>query len=881
MKKFVFLLVFSILTIVAYAQNPLYLISQGGTVTDCAGDFYDSGDGTGAYGANENFTITFNSSSSTITHIKMTFNNFDVDPGDTLICYDGPNTAAPVIGKYNNNNLPPNFVDASIYNVSGDLTFQFKSNGTLQNAGWFGSLVCIPQCQDIIAAFDSVACIPHPNDSNYIDICLGNTIKFAALGAGPGVFPQNNALYTQDSSTSLFIWDFGDGTSDTGRIVYHTYTLLRGYDIGLTIIDAQGCMNQNYLNGRVRISTDPIAQVHPVADLCSSADTTYMTLGYNINSVVVVEPIMAHQSSSQRYDSLTFIPDGPNCPPGTYNTEVTFTQFLPGQTITSSNDVLSICVDIEHSFAGDLGFSIICPNGQTVILDGNDHSGGSYLGNANDVDGTPACSPAANTPGSPWVYCWSQIYPQQGSLNVLDALTSPVPATDTLNNTGYLIPDASLSGLIGCPLNGTWNIQITDNWGIDNGYVFWWELNLDPALLPGGWSYQVPIDTVIWSGSFLSIIDDSTVMAVPTSSGSFPYTVTVIDAFGCSYDTTLYIQVVESSHPDLGPDTTLCGNGLQYLLDAGQGTTFNWSTGSHTSTQIVNTSGIYSVEVLNYNLDSTLTCFGYDTVKIIVYNQPFIDLGPDICSASDSAILLDAGYPGYQYIWNDGSTNQTMNVTQSGQYAVTISETIGNGCEDRDTISISINPATSLEIIATDVDGNDISSSNIEICSHKTVKLTVKDVAGYLDNPNYVYTYYWDTPLAKYYTRDISLTCLPEGANNIRAYVTGCIVTDTVQLITTKLCVLELPNVFTPNGDGVNDFFEIEGIEDFPNSTVQVFNRWGKKIFESENYNNSDNAWTGENSAAGVYYYVLKVNYGEKNTCLDAKDFSGTVTIMR
>jgi gliding motility-associated-like protein len=869
MKKFAFLLIFTLFLVNAYAQTPTVLISQGGTVTGCSADFYDSGGGAGTYGANENFVITFHSNNTPNTHIKMTFNNFDVDAGDTLIVYDGSTTAATVIGKYNNNNLPPNFVDASIYG-NGDLTFKFISNSVLHNAGWFCSLVCMPQCQDIIAAFDTIETIPHPNDSNYVDICIGNPIRFAAIGSGPGVFPQNNALYAQDSSTSLFIWDFGDGTSDTGLIVYHTYTLVRGYDIALTIIDARGCYNQNYLGGRVRVSMNPIAQVHPVADLCSSADTTYMTLGYNINSVVVVAPINAHQSSSQRYDSLTFIPDGPACPPGAYNTEVTFTQFLPGQTITSANDILSICVDIEHSFAGDLGFSIICPNGQTVILDGNDHSGSSFLGNANDTDGTPACSPAANSPGSPWVYCWSQIYTQQGSLNVLDAGVSPVPATDTLNHTNYLTPDASLSGLIGCPLNGIWNIQITDNWGIDNGYVFWWSLNLDPSLLPGGWSYQVPIDTVIWSGSFLHIINDTTVMAIPTSSGNYPYTVTVIDAFGCTYDTTLNIQVVETPHPDLGHDTTLCGNNLQYMLDADAGTTFNWSTGGYGPTQVVNSTGIYSVQVHNHNADSTLTCYGYDTVFVRVVTLPnTVDLGPDQCSTVP--VTLDAGNPvGFHFDWSTNDTIQTVTAPVSGTYSVTVYEQLGFNCSMSDSVHITIYPEPTIDI------GEDTT-----LCSYAIMRMHVTDANGYLDNPFYYYTYLWE-PYGQT-TRDINIQCLPPGqVTAFKVMVTGCSTVDDSRNVDAKNCQLELPNVITPgNKDGLNDVLEITGIENFPGSKLQVYNRWGKKVFESDDYNNTDRAWDGGNLADGVYYYVLTINYGDHGDCVDVRDYNGTVTILR
>jgi len=60
-----------------------------------------------------------------------------------------------------------------------------------------------------------------------------------------------------------------------------------------------------------------------------------------------------------------------------------------------------------------------------------------------------------------------------------------------------------------------------------------------------------------------------------------------------------------------------------------------------------------------------------------------------------------------------------------------------------------------------------------------------------------------------------------------------------------------------------------------------VFNRWGKKVFESDDYNNTDHAWDGGKEAAGVYYYVLTVNYGDHGDCVQVKDFSGTVTILR
>ncbi|WKN31504.1 tandem-95 repeat protein [Porifericola rhodea] len=79
---------------------------------------------------------------------------------------------------------------------------------------------------------------------------------------------------------------------------------------------------------------------------------------------------------------------------------------------------------------------------------------------------------------------------------------------------------------------------------------------------------------------------------------------------------------------------------------------------------------------------------------------------------------------------------------------------------------------------------------------------------------------------------------------------------------------------FSPNQDGKNDVWWIDGIEDYPNNTVQIFNRWGNKIFEMKGYNNRDRAWTSDSSLGlvlgnsqvpdGTYFYIIDLGNGEK-----------------
>lgn len=80
-------------------------------------------------------------------------------------------------------------------------------------------------------------------------------------------------------------------------------------------------------------------------------------------------------------------------------------------------------------------------------------------------------------------------------------------------------------------------------------------------------------------------------------------------------------------------------------------------------------------------------------------------------------------------------------------------------------------------------------------------------------------------------------------------------------------CETIIPNVFTPNGDGHNDLFTIANLEHYPNSSLTVYARRGRKIYENTNYRND---WDGGTAEDGMYFYVLLRS--------DGKEFKGTVT---
>ena len=87
--------------------------------------------------------------------------------------------------------------------------------------------------------------------------------------------------------------------------------------------------------------------------------------------------------------------------------------------------------------------------------------------------------------------------------------------------------------------------------------------------------------------------------------------------------------------------------------------------------------------------------------------------------------------------------------------------------------------------------------------------------------------------------------------------------------------LVQIPNIFTPNGDNENDIWEITGIENYPDAVLLIYNRWGKLIYEEEG---SIEGWNGGNSSEGAYYYVLELNSGG-NTFQDK--LTGIINLLR
>jgi len=568
MKQRILLPLFILLASALSVSGQNYLMN-GTPINDCGGFFLDSGGGANPYGPNQNMTTTICPDFSSGTHIRLYFSGVDVESSDFLCFFDGPNTGSPSLGC-SSDYLPgaPFIIQATAANPGGCVTVSFTSNGSGQGAGWSAAIECIPACQIITAVLESSTPAVNPPDTGYIDICPGDMVSFS----GHGLYPQDGVVYNHSDLTSTFEWDFGDGTFGIGPNAVHPYPNPGGYIVQLTITDQYGCRNTNFLSQRIRVAPFPVYQISPDWDntICVG-DTIAIgaTVGQDSSGSVLTilpPPEGSFQSTGIRSDSLP-LPDGTGA---SYQSSIYFNEFSPGQVLTDINDLLGIGVIMEHSYLRDLEISVACPDGTSIILHNfaGQVGGEVFLGEPNEGD--EGLNPPI--PGVGYEYNWTQ---DATNGTWLQYSNNYLP--NTLPSGDYN-PYEPLTDLLGCPLNGEWTITVYDLWAIDNGYIFSWNVQFDPDLYPALETFVDDFTNWEWESiPSITYYSQDSIQGSPENAGIAGYTFFLYDEFGCTWDTTVSVNVLPYTHPDCHdcqeninpvPDTTVC-LGNQVTLDVG------------------------------------------------------------------------------------------------------------------------------------------------------------------------------------------------------------------------------------------------------------------------------------------------------------------------
>jgi gliding motility-associated-like protein len=356
----------------------------------------------------------------------------------------------------------------------------------------------------------------------------------------------------------------------------------------------------------------------------------------------------------------------------------------------------------------------------------------------------------------------------------------------------------------------------------------------------------------------------------PTSSGT--YSVNVTTPQGCSATFDAVVTLAPELIIELGNDTTIC-QGQPISLDAGNaGASFSWSTGAQTQSITASNAGNYSVTVSNG------FCSATDAIDIVVAPTPVNALGNVVRCIGDNA-LLDAGNTGSSYLWSTGAVSQSITVSSSGTYSVTVTNAAGcassfsANAEFISPPSVNLGPdsvlcegqllrldagnpgstyqwstGSALHTIMVGQPGTYSVSVNNGACSRSDaiavhfnpspMRMAVNEFHACLDDePRYVVIdagnpgsqYDWSTGAT---TRVI----MASAYGWYYVHITNqydCATADSARVIEHCPATIFIPNTFTPNGDGVNDIFLPQG-KSIATMVLRVFNRWGEQLFESD-----------------------------------------------
>jgi gliding motility-associated-like protein len=352
---------------------------------------------------------------------------------------------------------------------------------------------------------------------------------------------------------------------------------------------------------------------------------------------------------------------------------------------------------------------------------------------------------------------------------------------------------------------------------------------------------------------------------VVTQEGSYQVRVTSAAPLSCSSETNP-VSVVILATPVAAftaPATACTGSDVtftnQSTVDNRGTAAYSWNFGDATTSIAASPSHTYT-NAVNANVSLTVSYTGVSgctgntskSVNVITATNPTITASATtLCEGEQVDLSIPATYT--SIAWTGGATTAATTVTSAGTYTVTAKDP--NGCSTTAQVVLAGKPTPTITITPaidppTIVPGMSIllTASGADTYSWSPAEtLNDASIAAPLATPLATTTYTVTGSLAG-----------------------GCPSTATITVEVDG--TLKVTNAFTPNGDGFNDLWVIQGVETLGNCTITLFDSFGSQIFEQLGYtNNWDGTFNGKKVPRGTYYYII--------TCPDKKPVTGHLLV--
>jgi len=304
---------------------------------------------------------------------------------------------------------------------------------------------------------------------------------------------------------------------------------------------------------------------------------------------------------------------------------------------------------------------------------------------------------------------------------------------------------------------------------------------------------------------------------------------------------------------------------------------YRWTTA--TGTPLFSNVPLTNVGAGNYNLyvtdgngcESLYKTYTVNASPVLQIVAGSVQVTNDHCGLGQGAIsgiTITGGVLPYTYSWvnqqqQNVSANLNLTNLMAGTYTLQVKDATACGLATQE-----------YSVTSTDAFVAPPAIDNLQVCSGGDIMLMVKDPqvgSGYRLYDTGTSTVILDDETSGVFKVPITAS----RSFYVSQYTGNCESTRVDVTVTIGLSSVNIPNTFTPNNDGVNDLWVINGMENYPSALVQVFNRYGQKVFESKGYDHPfDGKMGGSLLPPGAYYYIINLN----SSC---KLLSGSLTIIR